>query len=175
MRRYLWYLTLAISSGVGAGILAAGAGGRLVMRLLAVTAGPDAQGRVTEAEQVIGRITVDGVPASSLTNYAAGGAGARVVTFFPDDIRVVKGAPSDRREFLDALLSSLRPAYARAAVEYARAVQQRNQLLRRIRDGFSSERTLATWDRKVVDLGKIVLAGREAVGTTGTASAPPSA
>src|SRR5215212_2486217 len=27
------------------------------------------------------RITVDGVPASSLTNYAAGGAGARVVTF----------------------------------------------------------------------------------------------
>jgi DNA replication and repair protein RecF len=108
------------------------------------------------------RITVDGVPAPSLTNYAAGGAGARVVTFFPDDIRVVKGAPSDRREFLDVLLSSLRPAYARAAVEYAKAVAQRNQLLRRIRDGFSSERTLATWDRKVVDLGKTVLAGREA-------------
>src|SRR5215216_4006299 len=84
------------------------------------------------------RITVDGVPAPSLTNFAAGGAGARVVTFFPDDIRVVKGAPADRREFLDALLSSLRPAYARAAVEYARAVQQRNQLLRRIRDGYSS-------------------------------------
>jgi DNA replication and repair protein RecF len=108
------------------------------------------------------RVTVDGAPVPSLTNYAAGGAGARVVTFFPDDIRVVKGAPSDRREFLDALLSSLRPAYARAAVEYAKAVAQRNQLLRRIRDGFSSERTLATWDRKVVDLGTTVLAGREA-------------
>jgi DNA replication and repair protein RecF len=108
------------------------------------------------------RITVDGVPAPSLTNFAAGGAGARVVTFFPDDIRVLKGGPADRREFLDALLSSLRPAYARAAVEYARAVQQRNQLLRRIRDGFSSERTLATWDKKVVELGKTVLAGREA-------------
>src|SRR5215213_1197079 len=53
-------------------------------------------------------------------------------------------------------------AYARAAVEYARAVQQRNQLLRRIRDGYSSERTLATWDRKVVELGKAVLAGRQA-------------
>jgi DNA replication and repair protein RecF len=108
------------------------------------------------------RITVDGVPAPSLTNFAAGGAGARVVTFFPDDIRVVKGAPADRREFLDVLLSSLRPSYARAAAEYAKAVQQRNQLLRRIRDGFSSERTLATWDRKVVELGKTVLAGREA-------------
>ncbi|MEJ7818986.1 MAG: AAA family ATPase, partial [Rubrobacteraceae bacterium] len=73
------------------------------------------------------RITVDGAPTASLTEYAAGGAGARVVTFFPDDIRVVKGAPADRREFLDALLSSLRPAYARTVNEYAKAVGQRNQ------------------------------------------------
>jgi DNA replication and repair protein RecF len=108
------------------------------------------------------RPTVDGAPAPSLANYAAGGAGVRAVTFFPDDIRVVKGAPADRREFLDLLLSSLRPSYARASIEYAKAVQQRNQLLRRIRDGFSSERTLATWDRKVVELGETVLMGREA-------------
>ena len=108
------------------------------------------------------RPTVDGATAPSLTNYAAGGAGVRAVTFFPDDIRVVKGAPADRREFLDLLLSSLRPSYARASIEYAKAVQQRNQLLRRIRDGFSSERTLATWDRKVVELGETVLKGREA-------------
>ena len=108
------------------------------------------------------RPTVDGAPAPSLTNYSAGGAGVRAVTFFPDDIRVVKGAPADRREFLDLLLSSLRPSYARASIEYAKAVQQRNQLLKRIRDGFSSERTLATWDRKVVELGETVLKGREA-------------
>ncbi|MGH3088733.1 MAG: DNA replication/repair protein RecF [Rubrobacteraceae bacterium] len=106
------------------------------------------------------RLTVDGAPARSLADYAAGGAGARVVTFFPDDIRVVKGAPSDRREFLDVLLSSLRPSYARAVSEYSKAVQQRNQLLRRIRDGFSSGKTLETWDRKVVELGKKLLDGR---------------
>jgi len=60
VRRYLWYLTVALVSGAGAGILAAGAGGRLVIRLLAVTAGADAQGQITEAEQIVGRITVDG-------------------------------------------------------------------------------------------------------------------
>jgi hypothetical protein len=60
VRRYLWYLTVALLSGAAAGILAAGAGGRLVMRLLAVTAGTDAQGQITEAEQIVGRITVDG-------------------------------------------------------------------------------------------------------------------
>jgi DNA replication and repair protein RecF len=107
------------------------------------------------------RLTVDGAPVQSLAAYAAGGAGVRTVTFFPDDIRVVKGAPADRREFLDGLLSTLRPTYARAASEYAKAVAQRNQLLRRIRDGFSSERTLATWDRKVIELGEEVLLGRE--------------
>jgi hypothetical protein len=60
LRCYLWYLTVAVTAGLGAGILAAGAGGRLVMRLLAVTAGADAQGRITEADQLVGRITVDG-------------------------------------------------------------------------------------------------------------------
>lgn len=59
-RRYLWHATVTLAAGVGAGLLAAGAGGRLVMRLLAVTAGPDAQGRITEADEIVGRITVDG-------------------------------------------------------------------------------------------------------------------
>src|SRR5215213_6946438 len=60
VRRYLWYLAVALLSGTAAGILAAGAGGRLVMRLLAVTAGADAQGQITEAQEIVGRITVDG-------------------------------------------------------------------------------------------------------------------
>lgn len=59
-RRYLWYLTLAVVSGVGAGILVAGAGGRLAMRLLAATAGDAAQGRETEAQEIVGRISVGG-------------------------------------------------------------------------------------------------------------------
>jgi DNA replication and repair protein RecF len=108
------------------------------------------------------RLSVDGAPAPSLTNYAAGGTGIRAVTFFPDDIRIVKGAPADRRAFLDGLLSSLRPSYAQAAAEYTKAVQQRNQLLRRIRDGLSSQRTLSTWDRKVVEFGEMILESRAA-------------
>ena len=60
VRSYLWYVAVAMASGATAGILAAGAGGRLVMRLLAVTAGADAQGQITEAEEIVGRITVDG-------------------------------------------------------------------------------------------------------------------
>jgi hypothetical protein len=60
VRHYLWYVTVALTAGVAAGILAAGAGGRLVMRLLAVTAGPAAQGQVTEASEIVGRVSVGG-------------------------------------------------------------------------------------------------------------------
>ena len=60
VRRYLWDLNLAVIAGIGAGVVAAGAGGRLVMRLLAVTAGDGAQGRITEADQVVGRISAGG-------------------------------------------------------------------------------------------------------------------
>lgn len=58
--RFLWHLDVAVISGLTAGLLAAGPGGRLVMRLLAVTAGSEAQGRITEAEETVGRITVGG-------------------------------------------------------------------------------------------------------------------
>jgi hypothetical protein len=60
VRRFVWSVNLALVAGIGAGIMAAGAGGRLVMRLLAVTAGDDAQGRITEANEVVGRISADG-------------------------------------------------------------------------------------------------------------------
>ena len=59
-RRYVGYVTVLVVAGVGAGILVAGAGGRLVMRLLAVTAGDAAQGRETEADEIVGQISVGG-------------------------------------------------------------------------------------------------------------------
>ena len=50
---------LDLAAGLAAGVLAAGAGGRLVMRLLAVTS-PEVAGSVTEAGEIIGEISVDG-------------------------------------------------------------------------------------------------------------------
>ncbi|HKH03670.1 MAG TPA: hypothetical protein VKA65_00800 [Acidimicrobiales bacterium] len=60
VRPFLWHVTVAVVAGLGAGILVAGAGGRLLMRLLAVTSPEDAQGRITEADEVVGEITVGG-------------------------------------------------------------------------------------------------------------------
>jgi hypothetical protein len=59
VRRYLWWAGLVIGSGLAAGLLAAGAGGRLAMRLLAATS-PAAQGAITEAGETVGEITLGG-------------------------------------------------------------------------------------------------------------------
>ena len=57
--RWPSYIGASLVAGVAAGVLAAGAGGRLIMRLLAATS-PDVHGSLTEAGEKIGEITVGG-------------------------------------------------------------------------------------------------------------------
>ena len=59
-KRALWFHDIGLIGAVVGGLLAAGAGGRLAMRLLAATAGDRAQGQITEADEVVGEITVGG-------------------------------------------------------------------------------------------------------------------
>jgi len=59
-RRYVWYCALLLAAGITSGIAVVGTGGRLAMRLLAVTAGDEAQGQITEAREVVGEITIGG-------------------------------------------------------------------------------------------------------------------
>lgn len=60
VRRAAWYMDLVMLAGMGAGIMGSGPGGRLVMRLLAVTSSESAQGQLTEAGEVVGAVTLDG-------------------------------------------------------------------------------------------------------------------
>jgi len=60
LRRTAWYIVVHVGAALGSGLLVVGPGGRLVMRLLAVTSGDDAQGKLTEAKEVVGEITVGG-------------------------------------------------------------------------------------------------------------------
>jgi hypothetical protein len=49
-----------LAAGLVAGFLVVGLGGRLVMRILGATSGDRAQGRLTEADEVVGEITFGG-------------------------------------------------------------------------------------------------------------------
>ncbi|HQR25904.1 MAG TPA: hypothetical protein PLP61_02590 [Nocardioides sp.] len=54
-----WLLTVALLTGLVVGLFVVGPAGRLAMRLLAATS-PDAQGQITEAQEVIGEISLSG-------------------------------------------------------------------------------------------------------------------
>jgi hypothetical protein len=59
LRALAWFSTVGMLTGLLVGLFVVGPAGRLAMRLLAVTS-PDAQGALTEADQVIGQITLEG-------------------------------------------------------------------------------------------------------------------
>lgn len=61
-RALAWLAAVALLTGLLVGALVVGPLGRLAMRLLAATS-PESQGRITEAEQVVGQITLSGTVA----------------------------------------------------------------------------------------------------------------
>jgi DNA replication and repair protein RecF len=84
----------------------------------------------------------------------------RVVLFAPEDMLLVVGSPSLRRAVMDQLASSLFPAYVAELATYGRALQQRNGLLRAIRDETATRDELRYWDRPFLDAGGAVIEAR---------------
>ena len=98
------------------------------------------------------RIRVNGV-----ARRAASLAGVlRTVMFAPEDMLLVAGSPSLRREALDRLAGARSPAYLRHLAAYGRALQQRNGLLRRIREEQSTRAELRFWDGTLLEAATAV-------------------
>ena len=75
------------------------------------------------------------------------------VLFSAADIELVQGPPAGRRRFLDILLSQADSAYLKGLQRYHRIVQQRNQLLRLLREGRAQGDELTFWDDELVREG----------------------
>jgi DNA replication and repair protein RecF len=84
----------------------------------------------------------------------------RSVLFAPEDMLLVVGSPSLRRGFLDALIGQREPTAAAVMATYARALTQRNSLLRRIREEAASRDELAYWDAIFCESGAQILRWR---------------
>lgn len=53
-----------------------------------------------------------------------------VVLFEPDELRLISGSPSRRRQFIDRFISQFNPEYATSLRRYERALRQRNNILK---------------------------------------------
>ena len=76
-----------------------------------------------------------------------------VVLFAPEDMLLISGSPALRRAAIDALVAQLTPAAVATMANYARAITQRNNLLRAIRDGVAAADELRFWDSVAIDDG----------------------
>ncbi len=102
------------------------------------------------------RIRVNGI-----ARRAAGLAGLlRTVVFAPEEMLLVIGSPGLRRAAIDQLASQRSAAYAHDLATYTRTLQQRNSLLRAIREEQAGRDELRFWDGSFLDAGGALVAAR---------------
>lgn len=88
------------------------------------------------------------------------------VLFLPADIRLVDSGPGERRRYYDIALCQIDREYCRALSDFQKVLNQRNSLLRNLRDqtvrpsADSIETQLGFWDEKLVQHGSMVMARR---------------
>ncbi len=85
------------------------------------------------------------------------------IIFLPQDLDLFTGPPSGRRNFVDALLSQLKPDYATLRLNYERVLKQRNALLKRIFHSESTEAELDVWDTELAASGATIMNRRHEV------------
>ena len=67
------------------------------------------------------------------------------VIFAPEDLMIVKEGPATRRRYLDLLISQIRPGYFVHLQQYNKIINQRNRLLKMLRDqGYGRGKNLDT-------------------------------
>ncbi len=87
------------------------------------------------------------------------------VFFNPDSIRLVRGGPDGRRQFVDQGMAEIDPAFLTHLTSFQRALKQKNGLLRDLKKGLSdlatTRREMAAWNRELATHATAVCLGRE--------------
>jgi DNA replication and repair protein RecF len=79
-----------------------------------------------------------------------------VVLFEPDDLKLLHGSPTRRRQFIDTLISQLDPQYLITLHKHERALKQRNTLIK----NRSNQESLFTWNISLSQYGAYIIKKR---------------
>lgn len=100
-----------------------------------------------------------------LSNYIGH---VKLVCFTPKDLLMLTGQPSDRRQFIDLLLTQSYPRYYSLLQSYQRLIKQRNALLKNLKKRTGSQLSqeldeLDSWDLQISQLGAQIIKRRQMV------------
>jgi len=87
-----------------------------------------------------------------------------VVMFSPEDLKLVKSGPYERRRFMDMEICQLSPVYYSHLKEYHRALKQRNALLKILQKDKtqSFQESISIWDEQLANCGQRIMKLRSA-------------
>lgn len=80
-----------------------------------------------------------------------------VVMFSPEDLKLIKEGPAERRRFIDITNSQLKPSYFYNLQKYFKIIRQRNTLLRNIKNNKKLLDTLSVWNNNLVETGSKIM------------------
>lgn len=83
------------------------------------------------------------------------------VCFTPDDLELIKGAPSLRRRFIDLNYSQINKEYLYDLIKYKQILKERNQFLKEINEKSFDKALLSVLTDSLVASASKVVAGRE--------------
>ena len=104
-------------------------------------------------------INVDHIPVKQLSELIGL---LPVVAFAPDDLRLIKAGPAERRAFMDRELCQIHPVYYHALRQYHHALKQRNHLLKTLQKDRSLTGTVFIWDEQLAAHGCKIMSYRAA-------------
>ena len=82
------------------------------------------------------------------------------VIFLPQMSRIIEESPSDRRRYLDMLISQVSPQYVEHLGDYAQTLTQRNALLKQLAERGGDLDQLAVWDGMLARHGAFIMQER---------------
>lgn len=99
------------------------------------------------------RILINGLPITRIGELMGV---LKTVLFSPDELKIVKEGPGERRRFMDIALCQLSKAYFYTLTRYNKILSQRNKLLK----GSPTDEALEVWDMQLVKEGARVVKTR---------------
>ncbi|MCX8011237.1 MAG: DNA replication/repair protein RecF [Ignavibacteria bacterium] len=85
-----------------------------------------------------------------------------IVLLSPQDTQITSGPPSERRKFVDSIISQKSSIYLQDLLNYKRILKQRASLLWQIKDNYSKDLIyeLDAWTTKLVETGSKIIKSR---------------
>jgi len=100
------------------------------------------------------QITINNIPIAKMGQLI----GTKTCIFFcPDELKLVKESPQDRRRFMDIDISQIDKTYFYNLLRYNKILKQRNALLKTINPNTDDMRGLDIWDEQLAEAGAYII------------------